>query len=158
MAPFEALYDQKCRTPLNWIEPDERRYFGIDFVTKAEEQVCIIQQHMKASQSRQKSYGDKRRRPLTFQVGDYVYLKVEPMKGVQRFGVKRKLAPRYVGPYQVERKGNVSYKLQLPLEMSAIFNVFHVSQLKRCLRMPDEAIAPTNIKLQSDLTYEEKLI
>ena len=81
------------------------------------------------------------------------------MKGVQRFGVKRKLAPRYVGPYKItEWKGNVAYKLQLPPEMSAIFDVFHVSQLKRCLRIPEEAIAPTNIELQSDLTYEEKPI
>ena len=81
------------------------------------------------------------------------------MKGVQRFGVKRKLVSRYVGPYQIiEWKGNVTYKLQLPPEMSAIFDIFHVSQLKRCLRIPDEAIAPTNIKLQSDLTYEEKPI
>jgi len=92
-------------------------------------------------------------------VGDYVYLKESPMKGVQRFGVKRKLEPRYVGPYQIiERKGEVAYKLQLPLEMSVIFDIFHVSQLKRCLLIPEEAIAPTNIKLQSDLTYEEKPI
>ena len=81
------------------------------------------------------------------------------MKGVQRFGVKRKLAPRYVGPYKIiKQKGNVDYKLQLPLEMSTIFDVFHVSQLKRCLRITEEAIAPTNIKLQLDLTYEEKPI
>ena len=114
---------------------------------------------MKATQSRQKSYADKRRRPLTFEVGDYVYLKVSPMKGVQRFRVKRKLAPRYVGLYKIiEWKENVAYKLQLPPEMSAIFDVFHVSQLKRCLRIPEEAIAPTNIELQSDLTYEEKPI
>ena len=86
---------------------------------------------MKAAQSKQKSYADKRRRPLMFEVGDYVYLKVSPMKGVKRFGVKKKLVPRYVGPYKImERKGNVAYKLQLPLEMSAIFDVFHVSQLK----------------------------
>ena len=106
MAPFEALYGRKCRTPLNWIEPDERRYFGIDFVNEAEEQVRVIQQHMKAAQSRQKSYADRRRRPLTFEVGDYVYLKVSPMKEVKRFGMKKKLSPRYVGPYKiVERKG-----------------------------------------------------
>ena len=74
-------------------------------------------------------------------------------------GVKRKLVPRYVGPYKItERKGSVAYKLQLPPEMSAIFDVLHVSQLKRYLRIPEEAIAPTNIKLQSDLTYEEKPI
>ena len=114
---------------------------------------------MKVAQSRQKSYVDKRRRPLTFKVGDYVYLKVSPMKGVQRFRVKRKLMPRYVGPNKIiEQKGNVTYKLQLPPEMSAIFDVFHVSQLKRCLRIPEEAIEPTNIKIQLDLTYEEKPI
>ena len=83
---------------------------------------------MKVAQSIQKSYADKRRRPPTFEVGDYIYLKVSPMKGVLRFGVKRKLEPRYVGPYKItERKGNVAYKLQLPPEMSAIFDVFHVS-------------------------------
>jgi hypothetical protein len=86
---------------------------------------------MEAAQSHQKSYADKRRRPIEFAMGVYVYLKVSPMKGVQRFGMKRKLAPRYVGPYQIiERSERVAYKLQLPSEMRAIFNVFHVSQLK----------------------------
>jgi hypothetical protein len=88
--PFEALYGRKCRTPLNWIEPGERRYYGIDFVKEAEKRVHIIQQNMKATQSRQKSYADRRRRPLVFEVGDYVYLKVTPMKK-KRFGVRRKL-------------------------------------------------------------------
>ena len=82
MTPFEALYGRKCRTPLNWVEPGERRYYGIDFVKEAEEQVRIIQQHIEAAQSRQKSYADKRS-PLVFEVGDYVYLKVSPMKKVQ---------------------------------------------------------------------------
>jgi len=85
MALFEALYGQKCRTRLNWIEPSERRYYDINFVIDAEKKVQIIQQHMRAAQSRQKSYADKRRRPLKFNVGDYVYLKVTPMKKVQRF-------------------------------------------------------------------------
>ena len=70
MAPFEALYGRKCRTPLNWVEPKERRYYGIDFVIEAKEQVRVIQQHMKAAQLKQKSYAAKRRRPLTFEVGD----------------------------------------------------------------------------------------
>ena len=86
MAPFEALYNQKCRTPLNWVELGERRYFGIDFVTEAEEQVRIIQQHMKVAQSRQKSYADKRRRHIKCEVGDYVYLKVSPMKRCNDLG------------------------------------------------------------------------
>ena len=112
MAPFEALYGRKCRTLLNWVEPGERRYYGIDFVKEAEEQVHIIQHHLKAAQCRQKSYANKRRRPIEFEVGDYIYLTVSPMKGVQRFGVKRKLASRYVGPYKIlERSGKVAYKL-----------------------------------------------
>jgi len=72
MAPFEALYGRKCRTPLNWVEPGERRYYGIDFMDEAEKKVQTIQQHMQAAQSRQKSYVDKRRRPLEFNLGDYV--------------------------------------------------------------------------------------
>jgi len=112
MAPFKALYGRKCRTPLNWVEPRERRYYGIDFVKEAKEQVHIIQQHIEATQSRQKSYADKRRRPIEFEVGDYVYLKVSPMKKVQQFGVKRKLAPRYVGPYPIIKKSrSVAYKI-----------------------------------------------
>ena len=111
MAPFEALYGRKCRTPLNWVEPGERKFYGIDFVDEAEKKVRIIQQNMKAAQSHQKSYTDKRRRPLEFQVGDYVYLKVTPMKK-KWFGIKRKLAPRFVGPYKIiEKKGPVAYKL-----------------------------------------------
>ena len=146
MAPFEALYGRKYRTPLNWVEPGERRFYGIDFVDEAEKKVHIIQQNMKATQSRQKSYADKRRRPLEFEVGDYIYLKVTPMKKVQRFGVKRKLAPRFVGPYKiVEKKGPVAYKLQLPEVMGSIFPVFHVSQLKKCLRVSEERIEPQSI-------------
>ena len=93
------------------VEPRERRFYRIDFVDEAEKKVRIIQQNMKVAQSRQKSYADKRRRPLEFQVGDYVYLKVTPMKK-KWFGVKRKLAPRFVGPYKIiEKKGLVAYKL-----------------------------------------------
>jgi hypothetical protein len=81
------------------------------------------------------------------------------MKSVQRFGVKRKLAPRYVGPFQIIGKsGAVAYKIKLPPEMSAIFNVFHVSQLKKCLWVPEERVLLGDIKLESDLTYEEKLV
>ena len=89
MAPFEALYGRKCRTPLNWVEPRERRYYGVDFIEEAEEQVHIIQQHIEAAQSRQKSYVDKRRRPIEFEVGDYVYLKVSPMKRDNGLGKKK---------------------------------------------------------------------
>jgi hypothetical protein len=157
MTPFEALYGRKCRTPLNWVEPGERRLYGIDFVKEAEEQVRAIQKNIAAAQARQKSYADKRRKPIEFEIGDHVYLKVSPMRGVKRFGIKRKLEPRYVGPYRIiEKSGRVAYKLSLPRELGAIFPVFHVSQLKKCLRLPKERVEVRRIKLKSDLSYKEK--
>jgi len=103
---------------------------------------------MDAAQARQKSYADRIRRPLEFKVGNFVYLKVSPMKGVNRFGVKRKLAPRYVGPYQIiEKSGKVAYEVQLPPEMRAVFPIFHVSQLKKWLRVPEERVETGGLKL-----------
>ena len=83
MAPFEALYGRRCRTPLNWSEAGEKNFFGPDIVYEAEEQVRVIQENLKVAKSRQKSYADKKRRSVLFQVGDHVYLRVSPMKGVQ---------------------------------------------------------------------------
>jgi hypothetical protein len=89
---------------------------------------------LKVAQNNQKTYADKRRRPLQFEVGDYVYLKVSPLKGVHRFGVHGKLAPHYVGTYQIlARCGSVAYRIQHPDILSAVHNVFLVSQLKKCL-------------------------
>ncbi|WVZ84046.1 hypothetical protein U9M48_031122 [Paspalum notatum var. saurae] len=159
MAPFEALYGRRCRTPLNWSEPGERVTFGPDLVTQAEEQVRFIHSNLKRAQSRQKSYSDERRRPLVFEKDDHVYLRVSPMKGVHRFGVKGKLAPRYVGPFKItEQCGPVAYRLELPPHLAAVHDVFHVSQLKKCLRVPEEVIDTSQIRIQPDLTYEEKPI
>jgi hypothetical protein len=156
MAPFEALYGRRCRTPLNWVEVGDRGYFGPDFVKKAREQVSIIREHLKAAQNRQKNYADKRRRPMQFAVGDHVYLKVSPMRGVHRFGIGGKLAPRYVGPYKILKQcGPVAYRLQLPDILSAVHNVFHVSQLKKCLRVPEEVVEIEGLPLQPDLSYIE---
>ncbi|WVZ97317.1 hypothetical protein U9M48_042865 [Paspalum notatum var. saurae] len=156
MAPFEALYGRRCRTPLNWSEPGERVIFGPDLVTQAEEQVKFIHSNLKRAQSRQKSYSDKRRRPLVFEVNDHVYLRVSPMKGVHRFGVKGKLAPRYVGPFKItEQCGPVAYRLELPPHLAVVHDVFHVSQLKKCLRVPEEAVNTSQIQIEPDLTYEE---
>ncbi|WVZ75546.1 hypothetical protein U9M48_023587 [Paspalum notatum var. saurae] len=159
MAPFEALYGRRCRTPLNWSEPGERVTFGPNLVTQAEEQVKFIHDNLKRAQSRQKSYSDKRRIPLVFEKDDHVYLRVSPMKGVHRFGVKGKLAPRYVGPFKItEQCGPVAYRLELPPHLAAVHDVFHVSQLKKCLRVPEEVIDTSQIQIQPDLTYEEKPI
>jgi hypothetical protein len=111
---------------------------------------------LKKAQARQKSYADKRRTPLYFLVGDYVYLKVSPIKGVPRFGVKGKIAPRYIGPFPIlERYGPVAYRLQLPKTLSAVHNVFHVSQLKMCLRVLDQTVEVADVALEPDLTYSE---
>jgi hypothetical protein len=104
---------------------------------------------LQEAQARQKSYADKRRQPLYFQVEDYVYLKVSTMKGVSHFGVKGKLAPRYIGPFLIlEQCGPVAYRLQLPKTLSAVHNVFHVSQLKKCLRVPDQTVEVTDVALE----------
>jgi hypothetical protein len=156
MAPFEALYGRRCRTPLSWSQPGERAIYGPDLVTEAEEKVQIIQRNLQAAQNRQKAYADRRRRPLQFESGDHVYLRVSPTKGTQRFGVKGKLAPRYIGPYPiVERCGQVAYRLQLPVQLSEVHDVFHISQLKKCLRVPTEAVAQEAISLEPDLSYTE---
>jgi hypothetical protein len=139
MAPFEALYGRRCRTPLNWSQAGEREIFGPDLVLEAEAKVRIIKKNLEAAQARQKSYHDKRRKPLQFEVGDHVYLKVSPTKGVQRFGIKGKLAPRYIGPYEVkEACGPVAYQVELPPHMSSVHNVFHVSQLRKCVKVLDQ--------------------
>jgi hypothetical protein len=128
MAPFEAIYGRKCRTLLNWTETGESQVFGPDIIKEAKEQVQLIRNRLKAAQSRQKSYADSQRRPISFQVGDFIYLCVTPLKGMQRFHVKGKLAPRYVGPYKIlERRREMSYKLELPLKLSKFHDVFHVS-------------------------------
>jgi hypothetical protein len=93
MAPFEALYGRRCRTPLNWSEAGERTLFGPDLVKDAEEKVEVIRENLNLAQMRQNSYHDIGIAPRHYEVGDYVYLEVSPTKGVQRFGVKGKLAP-----------------------------------------------------------------
>ena len=104
MAPFEALYGRKCRTPLYWSQTGESQVFGPEILQEAERQVQIIRDNLRTAQSRQKSYADTRRRELTFEVGDYVYLKVSPIRGLRRFKVKGKLSPRYIGPFSDSRK------------------------------------------------------
>jgi hypothetical protein len=98
---------------------------------KSREARANCQREFKTAQSRQKSYADNRRRELTFEVGDFVYLKVSPMRGMRRFKVKGKLSPGYIGPFKIlERKG-VAYQLELPDNLSGVHDVFHVSQLKK---------------------------
>jgi hypothetical protein len=122
---------------------------------EAEEKVKQIQANILAAQSRQKSYTNKRRSPLEFEVGDHVYLQVSPMKGVRRFGIKGKLAPRYIGLYPIiDKYGPTSYQVELSAKLTGDHNVFHVSQLKRCLKPPTDVVIEDTIPLEPDLTYK----
>ncbi|GJY83572.1 putative reverse transcriptase domain-containing protein [Tanacetum coccineum] len=133
-APFEALYGRKCRSPVLWAEIGESSLIGPELVQETTDKVVLIKEKLKAARDRQKSYADNRRKPLEFEVGDQVLLKVSPWKGVMRFGKKGKLAPRYVGPFEIlERIGPVAYRLRLPKELSEVHDIFHVSNLKKCL-------------------------
>jgi hypothetical protein len=144
---------------LSWSETGERKIFGPDLVVKAEDKVKVTQANLKIAQSRQKSYADQRRKPLQFQVGDFVYLRVSPTKGVQRFGIKGKLAPRYVGPFEILGVcGPVAYKIRLPSRLAAIHDVFHISQLKKCIKAPTEIVETPTIEIEPDLTYTEQPI
>ena len=145
-----------------WDEVGDRHLFGPDLIKESEEKDKLIQDRLMVAQSRQKSYADSKCREVVYEIGDRAYLRVSPLRGVKRFGVKEKLALRFIGPYRVlECMGEVAYKLELPKGLSGVHGVFHVSQLKKCHEeMSDIPLRDTvpleAIQLDSDLTYEEK--
>jgi hypothetical protein len=156
MSQFEVLYGRKCQTPLFWNEPGENQVFGPEILREAERQVQVVRENLQLAQSRQKSYVDHRRRNLSFKVGDFVYLKVSPMRGLHRFKIRGKLAPRYIGPFKIlEQRGEVAYQLELPPQLSDVHDVFHVSQLRKCFRVLEEQIPLEEVTVGEDLTYQE---
>jgi hypothetical protein len=113
---------------LFWKETGEWKVFGLDILQEDEKQVCMVRENLRVAQSRQKSYADHRRRELSFEVGDFIYLKVSPMRGLHRFKVRGKLAPRFIGPFKIlEKRGEVAYQLVLLPQLSDVHDVFHVS-------------------------------
>nr|GEZ88798.1 putative reverse transcriptase domain-containing protein [Tanacetum cinerariifolium] len=146
VAPYEALYGQKCRSPVCAAKVGEAQLTGPKMIQETTEKIVLIKQSIQAAQDRQKSYADLKRKPIEFEVWDRVMLKVSPWKGVVRFGKRGKLNPRYVGPFMVLAKvGNVAYRLELPQELSRVHHTFHVYNLKKCyadepLAMPLEGI------------------
>jgi hypothetical protein len=134
----------------------ERKDFGPDILEEAEKQVRMVKENLHVTQSRQKSYADHRRRELSFDVGDFVYLKVSPMRGLRHFKVRGILAPRFIGPFKIlEKRGPVAYQLELPPQLSDVHDVFHVSQLKKCLCVPEEQIPMEDLNAKEDLSYQE---
>jgi len=159
VAPYEALYGRKCRSPVHWDEVGENKLVGPEMLEQTTEAIKKIRARMKASQNRQKSYADKRRRPLEFQVGDKVFLKVSPMRGVMRFGKKGKLSPRYTGPFEIlERIGVVAYRLALPPSMSHLHNVFHVSMLRKYVEDSFHVLPVHEVEVSENVQYEEPAV
>ncbi|GKB19508.1 hypothetical protein Tco_0853431, partial [Tanacetum coccineum] len=158
-APFEALYGRKCRSPVCWTEVREVQLTGLEIVQETTEKIIQIKQRIQAAHDRQKIYADLKRKPMEFQVGDNVILKVSPWKWVVRFGKRGKLNPRYVRPFKVLAKvGSVSYKLELPQELSRVHNTFHVSNLKKCYADEPLAVPLDGLHFVDKLLFVEETV
>jgi hypothetical protein len=137
---------------MNFIHIPKLKILGCDI----ERQFQFVRENLKLARSRQKSYADHRRRKLIFHVGDFVYLKVSPMRGLRSFKIQEKLAPRYIGPFKIlDQRGEVSYQLELPPQLLDVHDVFHVSQLRKCLRVLEEQLPLEKLTVGEDLTYQE---
>ncbi|XP_012832673.1 PREDICTED: uncharacterized protein LOC105953544 [Erythranthe guttata] len=157
MAPYEALYGRKCRSPLHWDEIGERKFLGPDLVQQTVDIIKNIREKMRIAQDRQQSYANTRRRDLEFEVGDSVFLKVAPFKGIMRFGKKGKLAPRFIGLFEIlDKVGTRAYRLASPPNLSNFHNVFHISILRKYIRSPDQVLKTEPIELNPNLSYDEK--
>ncbi|KAL0544204.1 hypothetical protein IC582_019317 [Cucumis melo] len=157
MAPFEALYGKCCRSPVCWGEAGEQRLMGPELVQSTNEAIQKIRSRMHTAQSRQKSYADVRRKDLEFEVGDKVFLKVAPMRGVLRFERRGKLSPRFVGPFEIlERIGPVAYRLALPPSLSTVHDVFHVSMLRKYVPDPSHVVDYEPLEIDENLSYVEQ--
>ena len=138
---------------------EERSITGLDLIRDISEEVSLIRQRLLTAQSRQKSYADVRHRPLEFEVGDHVFLKVMPKRGVVRFGKRGKLSPRFIGPFEIlERIGVVAYRLALPPNMSGVHVVFHISMLRNYTPDPAHVVDWGWIEVDTDGTFEEGLV
>ncbi|GKE47233.1 putative reverse transcriptase domain-containing protein [Tanacetum coccineum] len=158
-ASFEALYGRKCRTPIAWAEVGENQLIGSEIVKETTDKIVQIKERLKTVRDRQKSYADHRRKSLEFSVCDKVLLKVSPWNGVVRFGKRSKLSPRYVGPFEVvELVGHVAYRLCLPQELVGIHDMFHVSNLKKCLADVNLHIPLEEIRIDDKLHFVEEPI
>ncbi|KAL0551316.1 hypothetical protein IC582_010402 [Cucumis melo] len=157
MAPFEALYGKCCRSLVCWDEVGEQRLMGPELVQSTNEAIQKIRSRMNTAQSRQKSYADVRRKDLEFEIGDKVFLKVAPMKGVLRFERRGKLSPRFVGPFEIlERIGPVAYRLALPPSLSTVHDVFHVSMLRKYVPDPSHVVDYEPLEIDENLSYVEQ--
>ncbi|GJS00956.1 putative reverse transcriptase domain-containing protein, partial [Tanacetum coccineum] len=158
-APFEALYGQKCRSPICWTEVGDAQLTGLEIVHETTEKIIQIKKRIQAARDRQKSYADRRRKPLEFEVRDKVMLKVSPWKGVIRLGKRGKLNPCYIGPFKILAKvGTVAYRVELPEQLSRVHSTFHVSNLKKCFVYEPIAILLDEIHIDDKLYFIKELV
>ena len=151
------LYGRKCRAPIVWDQVGERVLDGPEMIAVTNEKVAIAREKLREARSRQKSYADKHRRSVEFQTGDHVFLKVSPARGVKRFGIKGKLSPRFIGPFEIlDRVGEVSYRLALSPQLSHVHNVFHVSLLRGYKYHDLHVISYPLDQIREDLSYVEE--
>jgi hypothetical protein len=133
--------------------------FGPNLVIEAEEIIHHIEYNLKAAKDRQESYTNKRRQSVEFEASDHVYLRVLPTRGVKRFGIKGKLAPCYISLFPVlARLGAVAYQLELPPSLAGVHNMFHIAQLKKCLKLPTDVVVDDVTSLDADPSYLEHLV
>ena len=157
MVPYEALYGRKSRTPVCWDKVGERKLVGLEIVQVTCDKIKVMRDRLKIAQNRQKSYANNCRRDLKFEVGDMVFLRISPWRGVLRFGKRGKLSPRYIGPYKiVERIGGVAYRLKFPSDLDHIHDVLHVSMLRKYIPDPSHALTEQPVEIQENLMYEEE--
>ena len=157
MAPYEAPNGRPCRSPLCWTDVGKSSITGSDLIRDTSKKMSLIRQCLLTAQSRQKSYADIRRRPLEFEVGDHVFLKVVPKRGVVRFGKRGKLSPRFIRPFEIlEMVGTIAYRLALPPNMSCVHEVFNVSMLWRYTPNPAHVVDWEEITVDTNETFEEE--
>ncbi|XP_027348122.1 uncharacterized protein LOC113859588 [Abrus precatorius] len=155
MAPYEVLYGRKYKTPLCWYMFGETILYASNLVQRQNDQIKMIREKIKVSQDRQKSYYDGWRKPLEFQVGDYVFLKVSPTAGVGKALKSRKLLPKFIGSLKILQKvGSVAYRIALPPSLSNMHSVFHVSQLKKYILDQSHVIELNLVQVQENLSYD----
>nr|GEW00562.1 putative reverse transcriptase domain-containing protein [Tanacetum cinerariifolium] len=158
-APFEALYGRKCRSPVCWAEVRDIQLTGPEIIHETTKKIVQIRQHLQAARDWQRSYANVRRKPLEFQVGDRVMLKVSLRKGVIRFRKRGKLNPLYIGPFKIlDRIGLVAYKLELPEELSNVHSTFYFSNLKKCLSDESPVIPMIELQLDDKLNFVKEPI
>ena len=155
MAPYEALYGRRCRTPLCWYQDGESVLVGPELLQQTTEKVLLVRDRLQASQSRQKAYADRRRRPLEFEAGEHVFFRVTRTTGVGRAIRSRKLSPKFLGPYQILRRiGPVAYELAMPPQLANLHPVFHVSQLRKYVFDPSHVLEAEDVQVKEDLRVE----